>query len=153
MSNNPSKLPGLGVMLKTLGGSEAESTVSAIKAVIGKLIKKVELRDNSAVLTFEDGDVLTVLDDGQSCCEHRYMVCDDKLDEFKGAKLVDVTVKDAPDAPDIEDSDEAHEVQFLEFSTDRGAIQFANHNEHNGYYGGFYIVARRSTTLCPGGAA
>jgi hypothetical protein len=32
-----------------------------------------------------------------------------------------------------------HEVAFLEVTTDRGVFQMKNHNEHNGYYGGFLI--------------
>ena len=34
-----------------------------------------------------------------------------------------------------------HEVQFLNIETSLGIITFETHNEHNGYYGGFYIKA------------
>ena len=40
-----------------------------------------------------------------------------------------------------DDIGEKHEVQFLEIKTDRGVLTMANHNEHNGWYGGFWIVA------------
>ena len=47
------------------------------------------------------------------------------------------------DAPDIEDEwGEVHEVQFLDVKTDKGVFQMSSHNEHNGYYGGFWIIAR-----------
>lgn len=127
---------GLGVMLGMLGGNE--ETVNSIKSSLGKIIKRVYLADDKLLFEFEDGTKLQLWDDGQSCCESRYMVTADELTDFCGAKLLDFELKDAPD---VEDKYGSHEVQFLDVKTDNGVFQLANHNEHNGYYGGFYVRA------------
>lgn len=112
---------------------------------VGKVIKDISLGENwrgasSLTILFEDGTGLVFLDDGQSCCENRYMSVDgDDLSEFVGAKYVEAFVRDAPD---IEDECGVHEVQFLEIRTSKGSITVSNHNEHNGYYGGFDIVVK-----------
>ena len=126
--------PGIGVMLKALFG--AKQIDSILQKHIGKTISKAELFNDSLRLTFEDGARISIYDDGQSCCEHRYMVIDDDLSQFTGAKLLGVDVRDAPN---IEDGYGEHEVQFLEVQTSLGVISAANHNEHNGYYGGFWL--------------
>ena len=67
------------------------------------------------------------------------MVTADDLSEYENAKLLDFELKEAPS---IEDNYGEHEIQFLDIKTDKGIFQIANHNEHNGYYGGFWIAAR-----------
>lgn len=128
---------GLGVLINMLGGNE--ETVKAVRASIGRKIKTAAAGRESLEIEFECGSKLSLWDNGQSCCESRYMTCDDKLSEFAGATVVSISIKDAPN---IEAGGEEHEVQFLEVSTDRGAITCSNHNEHNGYYGGFSIAAK-----------
>lgn len=129
---------GIGVMLGILGGNE--ETVNSIKSSLGKIIKEASLSDDKLNILFEDGTRLLVSDDGQSCCEHRYMVTADTLSEYSGAKVLDFELKDGPDVED--EYGEAHEVKFLDVKTDKGVFQIANHNEHNGYYGGFWICAK-----------
>ena len=130
---------GMGVMLGILGGNE--ETVNTVKNSLNKTIEKVWLDEETDRLNFKftDGTGMYLFDDGQSCCEHRYMVTADDLTEYADAKLLDVELKDAPDQ---EDEYGVHEVQFLDVKTDKGVFQMANHNEHNGYYGGFWLVAR-----------
>ena len=108
--------------------------------VFGKRIKSLSLGDDDA-LHFEmvDGSKFKFYDDGQSCCESRYMRTDDTLSDFVGATFTGAEVKDAPSVKD--DDYGEHEVQFLEIQTDRGVFTMASHNEHNGYYGGFLIRA------------
>lgn len=127
---------GIGVLLGRMTSNK--ETVDCIHAVIGKQIQSIELTDDQIILKTSEGG-LRLLDDGQSCCEHRYMRTDDDLSEFAGAVVNDFELKQAPDQ---EDEYGVHEVQFLEISTSKGAITFASHNEHNGYYGGFHIIAR-----------
>ena len=127
---------GMGVMLGMLGGNA--ETVNAIKSSLNKTIKKVYLADDKLQFEFEDETKLELWDAGQSCCESRYMVTADDLTEYWGAKLLDFELKDAPE---VEDKYGSHEVQFLDVKTDEGVFQLANHNEHNGYYGGFYVKA------------
>jgi hypothetical protein len=129
--------PGVGVMLGYLGGNE--ETVNAIKTSLNKKIEDVALVGDNLVFLFEDKTKLTIFDDGQSCCESRYMRTDDDLTAFKGAVFTNIELKNAPE---VEDDYGSHEVQFLEITTDKGSFVMSNHNEHNGYYGGFWIVAK-----------
>lgn len=129
--------PGMGVMLGMLGGNA--DSVAAFTGAVGKTIAALRLGDDDALhFEFSDGSKLKLFDDGQSCCEARYMLTDDNLADFVGAKLLGAEIKEAPD---IEDEYGTHEVAFLEIQTDRGAFTMANHNEHNGYYGGFWVIA------------
>jgi hypothetical protein len=128
---------GLGVMIGMLGGNS--ETVDTIRAAIGKKISRVWLAGDALHFRLEDGTGFRLSDEGQSCCESRYMVVDDDLEYHAGAVLKDVQLREA--AP-IEGEYEVHEVQFLEVHTDKGVISAATHNEHNGYYGGFWIVAK-----------
>lgn len=134
--------PGIGVMIGMLGGNE--ETVKAYDASMGKTISGLTLDEEDGFITidFSDGTNLRVADEGQSCCEHRYMRTDDDMQHFIGAKLTGLEIKEAPNEQD-EYGD--HEVQFLEVQTDRGVFTMASHNEHNGYYGGFYITLRAGT--------
>lgn len=128
---------GLGVMIQRLGGNG--DAVAALEHAIGRKLTGVALADDAIRLGLDDGSTLVIEDAGQSCCERRYMTCDDALTGFDGAQLVDVEVRDAPNVAD-EYGD--HEVQFLVVKTSKGDITAETHNEHNGYYGGFAVRAR-----------
>jgi hypothetical protein len=104
----------------------------------GRTITAASLDDNALSLTFADGVTIHIWDDGQSCCEHRYMTSDDDPATLVGHRLVGITGKEGP--TEGEDGDETHEVVFVEVQTDGGFITLANHNEHNGYYGGFGLT-------------
>ena len=126
---------GMGVMLNMLGGNA--DSVAAFTGAVGKTIAALRLGDDDALhFEFSDGTKMKLADEGQSCCESRYMRTDDNLSEFVGAKLLGAEIKEAPSLPDEYGE---HEVEFLEVKTDRGVFTMASHNEHNGYYGGFSI--------------
>lgn len=128
---------GLGVMISMLRGNE--DSVAAYTGSIGKIIKNVSLgQDDALHFIFDDGTKIKFEDDGQSCCESRYMRTDDYLETFVGAKFIGAEIKEAPSIKDNEYGG-CHDVQFLEIQTDRGVFTMASHNEHNGYYGGFSI--------------
>ena len=98
--------------------------------------------DNEALtLTFEDGKWITVSDEGQHCCEERYITCDDNLDAIIGSYLVRVEHKGVGDF-DKDPERDYHETAFIEVMTSNGAITLCTHNIHNGYYGGFHLVVR-----------
>ncbi len=128
---------GMGVMLGILGGNH--QTVEAVKGSLGKTITALELVDDNLVFTFEDNTKLKLWDGGQSCCESRYMRTDDNLSDYIGGQLLDIELRDAPDQED--EHGEVHEIQFLAVKTGKGMFVMSNHNEHNGYYGGFDIEA------------
>ncbi len=123
-------------MIQHLGANA--NSVKAYTEAIGKTITALQLDKENDVLrlTFSDDSKIRISDEGQSCCERRYMVTADKLEDFIGAKFLGAEIKDA-DGPN--DNCLAHDLQFLDIKTDKGVFQIANHNEHNGYYGGFAI--------------
>jgi hypothetical protein len=128
---------GIGVMINMLCSNE--ETVNAVKASAGKTIAALSLEEGNVLkFVFSDGSKLDVWDDGQSCCEHRYMATGDRLSDYVGAVLEGFEIKSAPCE---EDQYGEHEVQFMDVRTSKGVFQMANHNEHNGYYGGFYMKA------------
>jgi hypothetical protein len=64
---------GIGTMLHMLsGGSEHSST-----EYVGKVITEISLTEDTLNISFSDGKKIRVWDDGQSCCESRYMRTDD----------------------------------------------------------------------------
>lgn len=131
---------GLGVMIKMINmmfGDNSE-TVETIRSALGKVILNLYLEENRLHCCFSDGPHIAIWDDGQSCSESRYMATDDELAYFIGARLFNIEVRDAPNMPDEWGE---HEVQFLVITTSLGAFTIANHNEHNGGYGGFWMKA------------
>jgi|SRR3990172_5778451 len=106
-----------------------------------KTISELSLNiiDDSLNFNFTDGSRLKLHDNSLTCCEKRYMVTDDNLNDFIGAILLRIEIRDAPDV--INEILEVHEVQFLAVTTSKGIFTISNHNEHNGYYGGFSIEA------------
>src|SRR5574341_1023001 len=123
---------------------------AALQRAVGKRIQRVKLVDRGSgeqlpdcsatelVITFGAGK-LVVTDEGQSCCEHRYMSTDDDLKYFKGAVLLDVQLREGSSGGSGEDCDD---TLFLDVRTDKGVFTVVNHNEHNEWYGGFCIEAR-----------
>ena len=108
-----------------------------VEAAKGKTIAAVLLADDTIHVEFDDHTKLRIADDGQSCCESRYITCDDELTDLVGQKLVDVTLSDGPSS-EGEYGDE-HDTAFLRIVTDGGEATFTTHVEHNGYYGGFWV--------------
>jgi hypothetical protein len=130
---------GIGVIINSLGGNA--DSVDAFTTAIGKVIAKLALEDDAIRFEFTDGYAMHIYDDGQSCCESRYMRTDDNLSDFIGATLVGAENRAAPNVT-CEYGDE-HEVEFLVIQTVRGNFTMSSHNEHNVYYGGFYVKAAK----------
>jgi hypothetical protein len=112
---------------------------------VGKTIKSIEVTIGSTYLTlcFNDGTGLGIYD-APNCCESRYMVIDDDLTEYEGATFLGVLEKPSSEMLDV--SGDVHEVMFVEVVTSKGPLTIVNHNEHNGYYGGFYISFEEKQT-------
>lgn len=122
---------GIGTMLHILGGGSKHEP----KEYFGLEIADAEFSETSLTITFENGKKIRLWDDGQSCCESRYMTTDDDVKSLIGHTLVRIDAKHGPDeAGEYED---AHETIFIEIGTDQNFITIVTHNEHNGYYGGF----------------
>jgi hypothetical protein len=132
-------------MLHYLGGGSKHSASEFYgrKIVAAELVKDKprgsldSSPDESLRLTFEDGTKIAIWDDGQSCCESRYMTTDDDVQSLVGHRLARIEAKDGPSG----DADyDVHETCFVEIGTDDGFVTLTNHNDHNGYYGGFGLT-------------
>lgn len=130
-------MKGLGVILNELGGNQ-DSVKAIQKAFESPVIKEVTFSGGALHFVMESGFRFKISDEGQSCCESRYMKCDDDLSQFAGAHLLGADVREYKSG-DVEYG--AHEIAFLVIKTNRGEFTANTHNEHNGYYGGFSIRA------------
>jgi len=104
----------------------------------GQAVIDCKLDDNKLYLRLDSGVKIAIWDDGQSCCENRYMTTDDDIRSLIGGKLMRIESKEGPETEG--DYGECHEQVFVEIATDKGFITLVNHNEHNGYYGGFGLT-------------
>lgn len=92
--------------------------------------------ENGCTFHFEKGPQMTIDDGGQSCCETRWMTCDDDLKQFKGARLTGAELLEGPTFENDE-YDCPHDSVFLRIDTTAGSFRLCMHNRHSGYYGGF----------------
>lgn len=130
--------PGIGVMLHYLsGGSEHNPD-----EYYGNKILEVKMADEKLTLKLSNDKVIYIWDNGQSCCESRYMTTDDNINSLVGHTLTRIEAKEGPNK---EDEYGDHEQVFVEIGTDIGFITIVNHNEHNGYYGGFGLTITEET--------
>lgn len=120
-----------------------ETTPIVMHSAWGKTISRLELKDDKLHFEFSDQTKICVFDAGQSCCEYRYMTTDDDLRDYIGSSLVDMEISDGPTT---ECDGGTYEIQFLRVFTSKGIFVCETHNEHNGYYGGFCVVARVATS-------
>ena len=120
---------------------ERES-LDAFMKVVGKKIMDVRLQNDVLFMSFGSQGALYIADEGQSCCENRYITTDDKLEDYVGGNLLNIEIKPVPIPTLEDDSGECHDIEFVEISTTKGAFVLVTHNEHNGYYGGFSVQAR-----------
>lgn len=84
----------------------------------------------------------------QNCCEDwGYFYLNDDEQEFVGANLLEVNVTDvALNKQKVEETSpwgfDGGGIQFVDFVTDKGVLQFAVYNGHNGFYGHSIIFAK-----------
>lgn len=128
--------PGAMVMFHHLFSSDED----AVAKYLGRTIRAADFNEDRLRLEFDDATIVEIIDNGQSCCERRYMTTDDDVSSLVGRKLLRIDVKDGPEEDEGEDG--AHETCFVEVGVDDGFITLTTHNEHNGYYGGFALTIR-----------
>lgn len=101
-------------------------------------VESVFMKDDALHLVFETGEHFAWSDVGQSCCERRWMTCDDDLASFTGDTFVGWDLEKAEVRED--EYTDLHEQQFLKLQFKSGSVITAcTHNEHNGSYGGFAV--------------
>lgn len=127
--------PGIGAMLHDLSGGSEQNPDN----YYGKTIKKADFKNDALSILFVDGVKIYISDNGQSCCETRYMRTDDDVEFLNGKELIKIEVKLCDNLPDQYGE---HECVFLEIMVSDGPVTFSFHNEHNGYYGGFGLDIR-----------
>jgi len=123
---------GIGAMLHYLGGGSNED----LDRFYGRKIHNAVFDDdeNFFEIEFEDGGKIRITDQGQSCCESRYMTCDDRPEDLVGGELTRIEVTKHEDK---EEGYGCHETCFLIIESTKMSITVCTHNRHNGYYGGF----------------
>ena len=108
-------------------------------SIIGKRVLSVWLNEQRSTLHIETVDKWHEYHADGDCCSWSWWY------RVKGlAALVGHTVHAEADGgcDDVDPKEEnkcgkAHEIVFLEVCTENAIVTFSNHNEHNGYYGGF----------------
>jgi hypothetical protein len=102
-----------------------------------KILAATIQNEDTLTLSLGNGKSIDIWDNGQSCCEYRYMTTDDDVNSLVGHTLKAIEVKLAPGD---EGGYAVHEIAFVEITTDQNHIVLCNHNVHNGYYGGFVLT-------------
>lgn len=120
------------------------------KKYMEKKITDVDFNEHRLVIILENKTKLKIWDDGQNCCEKRYMTCDDNIEDLIGRKLTKILIKKIEDSDDKEnvtaqffvnnvyawggEEEWEHEIAFVEICTDKNSIILQAHNVHNGYH-------------------
>lgn len=112
------------------------SNIKSADKYYGRKIVHASFSEDEVKLIFEDGVRIEIFDDGQQCCENRYMRTDDDVQCLIGKSLVSMTVKNV-EATDCDRG--THEIAFLEIQAGHETFVISTHNEHNGYYSGFSL--------------
>jgi hypothetical protein len=109
-----------------------------ISKYTNKTITAVSFNDG-LYLTFDDKSQCYIYDNAQYCCERRWATCDDDINVLIGGQLISIEVTDIDYGAGESDFDE-EDIQCVKVQTTTGFITIFNHNEHNGYYGGFELA-------------
>lgn len=129
---------GLGAIFHYLGGGSPKSASD----YYGRKIVDAKIDDNRLLLRFDDDVTIALFDNGQSCCESRYMSTDDEVSSLVGNILKHIEAKAGPSETGKDGNE--HDTCFVEVATNQGFITLVNHNEHNGYYGGFGLSIKET---------
>lgn len=126
--------------LNSLKGWRDRFEASDVDAIENADITNIHMDGDQLLINFTTGHTLRLSDDGQSCCEHRYMNTDDDLSYYIGSRLTGFRVQEGAD--DEGEYGDVTESMFLLIDTTKGTFTIANYNSHNGYYGGISVRAR-----------
>lgn len=111
-----------------------------LKQFLGQKITEAGHGPNGLRLVI-DGSMIDIYDSQQSCCEKRYMTVEPgEVESIVGAEFLGVEVRGLGEG----EGGDVHEIAFLVVHTNQGDLVIANHNEHNGYYGGFTLTVKVS---------
>ncbi len=86
-------------------------------------------------------EIFLLVSDGASCCEQwGQIVSEDDLTDFIGAELLNLTTTDIALNTKMAEKQGSNyldcgDIMFMNLETNKGTLQFAVYNAHNGYYG------------------
>lgn len=92
-------------------------------------------------ITTNEQEILIVVDNSSSCCEQwGYFSSEDNLKDFVGAEinninLVDTALNVKAMEKEIPYGVDCGDTMFVNIETNKGTLQLAVYNSHNGYYG------------------
>lgn len=107
----------------------------------GKTIAFAGLNSEKLLIEFTDRTSIEIYDDGQCCCENRFITCDDDIESLYGTTLISI---EKGISKEVED-EEVHEIAFVHIKTNLCTVTLCTHNIHNGYYGGFDLTIKETT--------
>jgi hypothetical protein len=87
-------------------------------------------------------EIRMLISNSQSCCESfGHFSSNDDIKEFIGANLLEIKLVDTClNVKKLQDGVSQDDTIFVNLETDRGILQFAVYNSHNGYYGHEVII-------------
>ena len=106
------------------------------------------------IVTTDEQEIKVGIDNQQNCCESwGYLMSHDAIDEFIGAKLLDIKIVDA--ALNVKSYTEVvgeygvdgGGTMFVNFETDKGTFQLVAYNAHNGYYSHDAVVISKQLNV------
>lgn len=107
-------------------------------------IENIETKadDMRLIVNTDKGCYTAEIDTSRNCCEvyGGYIICEDDISAFIGASLLRISLTDTELNSHIVKKINAiprdfHNIQFINFETSKGVLQFVVYNCHNGYYG------------------
>ncbi len=104
-------------------------------------------------ITTDKQEILILISNGQSCCESwGYFSSNDDFSDFIGSDLLEIkTVDTALNVSAMTKAVGEYGVcdgglLFVNLETNKGTLQFAAYNSHNGYYGhSAYLISKQLT--------
>ena len=90
----------------------------------------------------DKGNIKLLISTDQECCESwgaEFLETPDDTRKYIGATLVSLSDTNESELPESDDEDEQWDGEIknetqLKITTNRGVLQYAVYNEHNGYY-------------------
>lgn len=104
-------------------------------------------------ITTDKQEIKVLISDGQSCCENAgYFATNDDVDSFVGAKISGIKLTDTClniqlMEKDFEYGFDEGGIQFVDIETNKGTLQLAVYNSHNGYYGHSISIVSEQISL------
>jgi hypothetical protein len=137
--------------MKTLGKILSITEIENIKLNNGKPVDVCDDWEwdtyNGYKITTEMHEFYILINNFQYCCESwGYFYLNDDEQKFVGTELREINLTDmALNKRKVEESgyyEDSGGIQFIDFVTNKGILQFAVYNAHNGYYGHDIIFAK-----------